>query len=192
MKTITRKTLETDIECTMSFEPLQIKIDSGIGFLDHMLHAFTKHSGIGLQLSCKGDLHIDDHHTVEDIALTMGTCFHELLMETTQLKGIKRFGLCYCPLDESLSRCVIDISGRPSCHVQMEFKREKVGNLSTEMVPHFFESFATNAKLTLHLDVLKAGNTHHVVESAFKAFARALKDACLIVGGDIPSTKGSL
>jgi imidazoleglycerol-phosphate dehydratase len=159
-----------------------------------MIHALAKHSKWSLTLNCKGDLYIDDHHTTEDVGLALGTCFEKaLLVQSPGLKGIQRFGSAYCPLDEALSRCVVDISGRPSSHVDLQLKREMIGQLSTEMIPHFVESFAQNAKLTLHLDVLKGVNDHHKAEASFKAMALALKQAVALTGDtSVPSTKGTL
>ncbi|KAJ3079825.1 imidazoleglycerol-phosphate dehydratase, partial [Quaeritorhiza haematococci] len=150
-----------------------------------MLHALAKHSRWSLKLTCKGDLHIDDHHTAEDCALALGQAWKTALGEP---RGIKRFGYAYAPLDEALSRAVVDISGRPFADVNMGLKREKIGDLSTEMIPHVFQSFASTAGITLHVDVLKGFNDHHRAESAFKALAIALRDAIAPTGTtDIPS-----
>lgn len=167
---VERKTLETDIKISLNLlEPSQyqeqkINVSTGIGFLDHMIHALAKHSKWSLDLTCRGDLHIDDHHTTEDTALALGSCFiNALKTRSPGLKGIKRFGVGFAPLDEALSRCVVDISGRPSCHSDLQLKREKIGELSCEMIPHFFESFASTAGLTLHVDVLK-GNLANIAD----------------------------
>ncbi|KAJ2991571.1 imidazoleglycerol-phosphate dehydratase [Globomyces sp. JEL0801] len=197
---IERKTLETHVKISLSLlQPAQyheqsIDISTGIGFLDHMLHALAKHSKWSLKLSCVGDLHIDDHHTTEDTGLALGTCFAKALQSLApNMKGIQRFGTAFAPLDEALSRCVIDISGRPSAHIELHLQREKIGELSTEMIPHFFESFASTAGITLHVDVLKGKNDHHRAEASFKAMALALREATKFTGGnDIPSTKGTL
>lgn len=168
----------------------EISINSGIGFLDHMFHALAKHSGWSLNLTCKGDLHIDDHHTAEDCALALGSAFNEAL---GHVSGIKRFGSAFAPLDEALSRAVVDISNRPFAGIQLDLKREFIGTLSCEMVPHVLESFAQNARLTVHVDCLKGFNDHHRAESAFKALALALKEAISRTGrNDVPSTKGVL
>lgn len=167
-----------------------ISVSSGIGFLDHMLHALAKHAGWSLNLQCKGDLHIDDHHTAEDCALALGTAFKDAL---GPVKGIKRFGVGFAPLDEALSRSVVDISNRPHASIDLGLKREKIGDLSCEMIPHVLESFAQNAHITLHVDCLKGFNDHHRAESAFKSLALALKDATSFTGkDDVPSTKGVL
>ncbi|KAF9915929.1 imidazoleglycerol-phosphate dehydratase [Linnemannia zychae] len=191
--TVSRKTNETDINITLSMDSAgaqSIDIDSGIGFLDHMYHALAKHSGWSLSLKCKGDLHIDDHHTAEDTAIALGMAFKKALGEP---RGIKRFGSAYCPLDEALSRAVVDISGRPHASIDLGLKREMIGTLSCEMIPHVMESFAQAAGITLHVDVLKGFNDHHRAESAFKALAVALKTAIERTGtNDVPSTKGVL
>ncbi|CAG8659145.1 20689_t:CDS:2 [Cetraspora pellucida] len=191
--TITRKTNETDIIVNLhldSIESQSIDIDSGIGFLNHMYHALAKHSGWSLNLKCKGDLHIDDHHSAEDTAIALGLAFKQALGEP---RGIKRFGYAYAPLDEALSRAVVDISGRPYADINLDLKREKIGELSTEMLPHVLSSFATSAGITLHVDVIKGKNDHHRAESAFKALAIAIKQATERTGSnEVPSTKGVL
>lgn len=192
---IQRKTNETDISIDLNIRPetQTIEIDTGIGFLDHMLHALAKHSKWSLKLICKGDLYVDDHHTTEDVGLALGTCFQKaLFVIAPNYKGIKRFGSAFAPLDEALTRCVVDISGRPSAHIDLGLKREMLGQLSCEMIPHFFTSFASTSGITLHLDCLKGINDHHKSESGFKAFALALRDAITIIGTDVPSTKGTL
>lgn len=205
---ISRKTNETSIDVHLSLDggPLEgevtsehasqstggqvISVNSGIGFLDHMLHALAKHGGWSLNLSCSGDLHIDDHHSAEDCALALGSAFREAL---GAVKGIKRFGSALAPLDEALSRCVVDISNRPYAGIDLGLKREQIGGLSCEMISHVMESFAQNAHITLHVDTLKGFNDHHRAESAFKAMALALKEAISYTGkNDVPSTKGVL
>jgi imidazoleglycerol-phosphate dehydratase len=195
--TISRKTNETQIEvsinldCTPGSQNAQvIEISTGIGFLDHMYHALAKHGGMSLTMKCKGDLWIDDHHTAEDSAIALGTAFKQALGE---VRGIRRYGTGFAPLDEALSRAVIDICSRPYCVTDLGFKREKIGDLSTEMIPHIFYSFAIASGATLHVDVLRGENDHHRSESAFKALALAIKQAIERTGGDdIPSTKGVL
>ncbi len=167
-----------------------ISVDSGIGFLDHMLHALAKHAGWSLVLSCRGDLQIDDHHTAEDCALALGSAFKQALGPT---KGVKRFGTGFAPLDEALSRAVVDLSNRPFCVANLGLKREKLGQLSTEMIPHVLQSFAQAAGITLHVECLYGDNDHHRAESAFKALAVAIKEATSKTGIDgVPSTKGVL
>ncbi|KAG2075953.1 IGPD-domain-containing protein [Suillus decipiens] len=194
--TISRKTNETQIEvsinldCTPGSQNAQvIEISTGIGFLDHMYHALAKHGGMSLTMKCKGDLWIDDHHTADD-AIALGTAFKQALGE---VRGIRRYGTGFAPLDEALSRAVIDICSRPYCVTDLGLKREKIGDLSTEMIPHIFYSFAIASGVTLHVDVIRGDNDHHRSESAFKALALAIKQAIERTGGDdIPSTKGVL
>ncbi|VEU22359.1 DEKNAAC103632 [Brettanomyces naardenensis] len=167
-----------------------ISINSGIGFLDHMIHALAKHSGWSLIVECIGDTYIDDHHSTEDIGIALGEAFNKAM---GQVKGIKRFGTGFAPLDEALSRAVVDISNRPFAVVDLGLKREKIGDLSCEMIPHFMESFATNARITMHVDCLRGFNDHHRSESAFKALAIAIREAISFTGrDDVPSTKGVL
>ncbi|KAH6569266.1 hypothetical protein BASA61_000561 [Batrachochytrium salamandrivorans] len=197
---VQRKTAETDVSIDLcilhdsQFDTQTISISSGIGFLDHMIHALAKHSKWSITLKCNGDLHIDDHHTTEDIGLALGKAFKDALAKgPANLAGIRRFGYAYAPLDEALSRAVVDISGRPSAHISLGLKREKIGDLSCEMIPHFLESFAGTAGITLHVDTLKGFNDHHRSESAFKATALALREAVSFTGAsDVPSTKGTL
>ncbi|KAH0533305.1 hypothetical protein TsFJ059_001890 [Trichoderma semiorbis] len=169
-----------------------IAINTGIGFLDHMLHALAKHAGWSMALNCKGDLHIDDHHTAEDCCLAVGTAFAKALGALT---GVARFGYAYAPLDEALSRAVVDLSNRPYAIVDLGLKREMLGQLSTEMIPHCLQSFAQAARITLHVDCLRGDNDHHRAESAFKALAVAIRMATTRVAGkegEVPSTKGTL
>ena len=188
--TVERKTKETDISLTVNIDGSGVsEISTGIGFLDHMLTALSKHGRMDLTLSCKGDLHVDDHHSVEDCGIVLGQAVKAALGD---LRGITRYGYAYAPLDESLSRAVVDISGRPFADVNLNLQRERIGNLSCEMLPHFLSSFATSAAITLHVDVLKGENDHHRAESAFKALALALRTAFKREGTDIPSTKGVL
>ncbi|GMM29250.1 imidazoleglycerol-phosphate dehydratase [Martiniozyma asiatica (nom. inval.)] len=199
-----RTTNETDIQCLISLtgEPLvlqdsikgatytgSIALNTGIGFLDHMLHALAKHAGWSLILECNGDLHIDDHHTAEDVGITLGLAFKQAL---GPVRGIKRYGVGFAPLDEALSRAVVDVSNRPFAFVELGLKREKVGDLSCEMIEHVLESFITAAGLTVHIDCLRGKNDHHRAESAFKALAVAMREALSKWGDDVPSTKGVL
>ncbi|POW22443.1 hypothetical protein PSHT_01347, partial [Puccinia striiformis] len=187
---IKRTTKETDIDLYLQLDcPIGVKqeitINTGIGFLDHMLDALAKHSGMSLRLNCKGDLHIDDHHTTEDVAIALGQAFHQALFGQNGegLKGIRCFGTGFAPLDEALARAVVDISNRPYCSTDLKLKREMIGHLSCEMIPH----------ITLHVDVLKGENDHHKSEASFKALALALKQAIEKTGSDeVPSTKGTL
>lgn len=187
---VERKTKETDISLILNLDGAgESVVNTGIGFLDHMLTALSKHGRIDLTLSCKGDLHVDDHHSVEDCGIVLGQALKAALGD---LRGIARYGYAYAPLDESLSRAVVDISGRPFADINLNLQRENIGNLSCEMLPHFLSSFATSAAITLHVDVLKGKNDHHRAESAFKALALALRAAIKREGTDIPSTKGVL
>mmetsp|Transcript_16811 Transcript_16811/g.30139 ORF Transcript_16811/g.30139 Transcript_16811/m.30139 type:complete len:907 (-) Transcript_16811:245-2965(-) len=188
---VSRKTKETSISIKLNLDGSgKSLVRSGIGFYDHMLSALSKHSGFDLCVSCEGDLEVDDHHTTEDIALALGTAFKQAVGDK---KGITRFGSAMVPLDEALSRVVVDISGRPSAHVDLGFKRGSIGAMSTEMLEHAFESFATTAGVTLHVECLKGKNDHHRAESAFKALARALRMAVKMDGSSgVPSTKGVL
>jgi len=194
---VVRQTNETQIEVSMDLDCTPgssnkqiIDISTGIGFLDHMYTALAKHAGMSLTMKCKGDLWIDDHHTAEDSAIALGTAFKQALGE---VRGIRRYGAGFAPLDEALSRAVIDICSRPYCVTDLGLKREKIGDLSTEMIPHIFYSFAVASGVTLHVDVLRGENDHHRSESAFKALALAIRQAIERTGGDdVPSTKGIL
>jgi len=188
---ITRKTLETDIEVTLLLDGEgKAEIATGIGFLDHLLTGLVKHSRFDLTLRCKGDLHIDDHHTAEDCAIALGQALDAALSDR---RGIARFGSALAPLDEALARAVVDLSGRPFASVELGLAREKLGELSCEMIPHVIASLATASRSCFHVDVLKGHNDHHKAESAFKALALALRQAVARDGGSaIPSTKGVL
>ncbi len=183
-----RITKETKINVSMDFDSKdKSSITTGVGFFDHMLDQLAKHSGIQIIVTCEGDTYIDDHHTIEDVSICLGQAFKKCLGTS---KGIRRFGYAYCPLDESLSRAVVDISGRGYASTSLLMTHEKVGDMHVEMIPHFFSSFASAAQITIHIDQIKGSNHHHMVESSFKAFAVALKSAIEIVGSDMPSTKG--
>ncbi len=189
--TISRTTRETSITVRLSLDGSgNGEIATGIGFLDHMLTALSRHAGLDLTLHAQGDLHIDDHHTVEDCGLALGEAINAALGDRS---GIARFGSAYAPLDESLARAVIDLSGRPHATVELGLQREMLGTLATENIPHFFRSLATTARLCAHLDLIRGENDHHKAEAAFKAFALALKSAVARTGyTSIPSTKGVL
>ncbi|KAK3359807.1 imidazoleglycerol-phosphate dehydratase-like protein [Lasiosphaeria hispida] len=182
----------TEGHATQASKSQTISINTGIGFLDHMLHALSKHAGWSLALACQGDLHIDDHHTAEDVCIALGYAFAQALGTPT---GLARFGSAYAPLDEALSRAVIDLSNRPFSVIDLGLKRERIGDLSTEMIPHCLQSFAQGARVTLHVDCLRGDNDHHRAESAFKALAIAIRQATSRVAGregEVPSTKGTL
>lgn len=188
---IQRKTRETDIALELDLDGSgRATVATGIGFLDHLLTALTLHSRIDLSLTCRGDLEVDDHHTVEDCAIVLGTAIDRALGDRA---GIARFGYAYAPLDEALARAVVDCSGRPFARVELGLRRERLGALSCENVPHALTSLATAARLTLHVDLLTGENDHHRAEAAFKAVALALRAAVTrTVNADVPSTKGVL
>lgn len=188
---IQRKTRETEIMVELVLDGTgEARVDSGIGFLDHMLTSLARHAHFDLELKCDGDTEIDDHHTAEDCALTLGSAIDQALSER---RGIQRFGHAYAPLDEALARAVVDLSGRPHAAIDLGLTREKLGELSCENIPHIFASMAVTARMALHVDVLKGENDHHRAEAAFKACALALRQAVQSDGGrDIPSTKGVL
>jgi imidazoleglycerol-phosphate dehydratase len=190
---VTRKTAETNIRVVVNLDGSgQSKLSTGIGFLDHMIDQIARHGLIDLDIQCTGDLHIDGHHTVEDIGITLGQAFAQAVGDK---KGIRRYGHAYVPLDEALSRVVIDFSGRPGLHMEVNFTSGMIGALDTQLVYEFFQGFVNHAGVTLHIDNLKGHNAHHQCETIFKAFARALRAALELdprAAGVIPSTKGSL
>lgn len=190
---VTRKTAETNIRVALNLDGTgQSKLATGIGFLDHMIDQIARHGLIDLDIQCEGDLHIDGHHTVEDIGITLGQAFAKALGDK---KGIRRYGHAYVPLDEALSRVVVDFSGRPGLHMDVTFTSGMIGALDTQLVYEFFQGFVNHAGVTLHIDNLKGHNAHHQCETIFKAFARALRAALELdprAAGVIPSTKGSL
>lgn len=189
--TVERTTRETTIRLTVNLDGSgQVTIDTGLGMLDHLLTALAFHARFDLVLSCEGDLEVDDHHTVEDIALALGQAIDRALGDRA---GLTRFASAYAPLDEALARVVVDLSGRPAPVVDLGLKREMLGQVATENLAHFFISFATSLRAALHVDVLRGANDHHRAEAAFKACALALRAAVLRDDVDrIPSTKGTL
>jgi imidazoleglycerol-phosphate dehydratase len=190
---VSRKTAETNIRVALNLDGSgQAKLATGIGFLDHMIDQIARHGLIDLDVQCEGDLHIDGHHTVEDIGITLGQAFAKAVGDK---KGIRRYGHTYVPLDEALSRVVVDFSGRPGLHMDVKFTSGMIGELDTQLVYEFFQGFVNHAGVTLHIDNLKGFNAHHQCETIFKAFARALRAALETdprSAGVIPSTKGSL
>jgi imidazoleglycerol-phosphate dehydratase len=187
---ITRKTLETNVTVELTLEGSgKSKIDTGIGFLDHMLTLFAFHSSFDLTVTCKGDLVVDDHHTVEDVGLALGQAMKQALGNK---KGIKRYASIFVPMDESLCRIALDISNRPTLVYQVNFERNKLGTMDTQNFKEFFKSFVNEAGLTLHAEVLYGENDHHKIEAIFKGCARALKEAVSIISSDLPSSKGVL
>ena len=190
---VTRQTAETKIRVALNLDGTGLsKLDTGIGFLDHMLDQSARHGLIDLDIACEGDLHIDGHHTVEDIGITLGQAVAQAVGDK---KGIRRYGHAYVPLDEALSRVVIDFSGRPGLQMDVHFTSGMLGSLDTQLVFEFFQGFVNHALVTLHIDNLKGVNAHHQCETIFKAFARAVRMALELdprSAGVIPSTKGSL
>ena len=185
-----RKTKETEIIASVNLDGEgRSEIKTKIGFFDHMLEQIARHGNIDLELSVKGDLHIDTHHSIEDTGIALGKAFAKALGDK---KGITRFSSVLVPLDETLVRAVVDISGRPYLYTDLPFTREMVGDFPSEMVVEFMRAFAFNAGITLHLEILHGKNCHHQVEAVFKALARALKEAVKIESDKIPSTKGVL
>jgi len=190
---VTRNTAETQIRVAINLDGTgAAKLATGIGFFDHMLDQIARHGLIDLDIDAKGDLHIDGHHTVEDVGITFGQAMAKAVGDK---KGLRRYGHAYVPLDEALSRVVIDFSGRPGLHMRVDFKSGMIGALDTQLVYEFFQGFSNHAGVTLHIDNLHGDNAHHQCETIFKAFARALRMALEIdprAAGVIPSTKGSL
>ena len=188
-----RKTNETDIKVSLElYGNGKANIDTGVPFLDHMLDQIARHGLMDLTISCQGDTDIDDHHTVEDIGITLGQAFAEAVGDK---KGLTRYGHSYVPLDEALSRVVIDLSGRPGLDLGVKFTRDRVGSFDLDLIREFFQGFVNHSLVTLHIDNLKGINSHHQAETVFKAFGRALRMATTPdarQSGVIPSTKGSL
>ncbi len=191
--TIERKTTETDISVSLTLDGSgAFDVKTGVGFFDHMLEQLARHALFDLKVRAKGDLHIDDHHTVEDVGIALGRAFSEAFGEGT---GVRRYGSCLLPMDEALTRVALDISRRPFLVWNVDFPTQKIGTFDTELVREFFTAFAMNAGLTLHVDSLAGANSHHICESAFKALARSLRDALEIDprrADASPSTKGVL
>ena len=189
---LSRKTKETDISVSLNIDGAgKAQINTGVGFFDHMLEGFSKHGFFDLKLQCEGDLEVDCHHTIEDCGIVLGNAIKEAVGDK---KGIKRFGSCILPMDETLVLCAIDLSGRPYLVFDGEFTAERVGYMDTEMVKEFFYAISYSAGMNLHIKVLNPGNNHHMIEAMFKAFARALDEATTYDPRitDILSTKGSL
>jgi imidazoleglycerol-phosphate dehydratase len=189
---VRRKTKETDVRVSLNLDGLgQSRIATGIAFLDHMLELFARHGLFELEVECHGDLEIDDHHSVEDIAISLGQAFAQALGDKA---GIARYGFAIVPMDEAAARACVDLSGRFYLVYEVETRRQMIGNFSVELAEHFWRSFAESARCNLHIDLLRGRNTHHILEATFKATARALRQAterdARVVG--IPSTKGVL
>ena len=190
---INRKTSETEVFIKINLDGKgSSSLSTGLPFLEHMLDQIARHGVIHLDIKAKGDLQIDDHHTIEDIGITLGQAFSKALEDK---KGIRRYGFSYVPLDEALSRVVLDFSGRPGLFMNVKFSKETVGGMDVGMFEHFFQSFCNHAHVTLHIHNLSGENTHHQIETIFKAFGKALRMAIELdprSEGVIPSTKGSL
>jgi imidazoleglycerol-phosphate dehydratase len=190
---IKRDTLETQVRVRLDLDGSgKGQLHTGVPFLDHMLDQVARHGLIDLEVQAAGDLHIDAHHTVEDVGITFGMALDKALGDR---KGIRRFGHSYVPLDEALSRVVVDFSGRPGLHYRVEFPKERIGQFDVELFPEFFRGFVNHAKVTLHVDSLKGVNGHHIAETVFKAFGRALRMALELddrMRDILPSTKGTL
>ena len=191
--TISRKTAETEIEVSLTLDGTgEYAMQTGIGFFDHMLDQLARHSLIDMNVQCKGDLHIDDHHTVEDVGIAIGQALGQALGDK---RGIRRYGACLLPMDDALVRCALDLSGRPFLVWNVDLPTAKIGTFDTELVREFFQALATHAGITLHVDMLHGINSHHIAEAVFKAVARALREAVESdprKGDAIPSTKGML
>ncbi len=187
---IARKTAETDVSLTLSLDGTgKADVQSGCGFLDHMLTLFAAHSGYDLTLRCKGDTQVDDHHSVEDIGICLGAAFREALGDK---KGIARYGDIILPMDEALILCAVDLSGRATLCVDLQFRARKVGTFDTELCEEFLAAFVRESRMTLHVRQLAGRNTHHIIEGVFKALGRTLSKATAVTGDAIPSTKGVL
>lgn len=191
--TISRKTAETEIDVSLTLDGAgKYDMSTGVGFFDHMLDQLARHSLIDMDVRCKGDLHIDDHHTVEDVGIAIGQALTQALGDK---RGIRRYGSCLLPMDDALVRAALDLSGRPFLVWNVDLPTPKIGTFDTELVREFFQALSTHGGITLHVDLLHGVNSHHIAEAAFKAVARALRDAVEAdprKGDAIPSTKGSL
>jgi imidazoleglycerol-phosphate dehydratase len=190
---VTRNTLETKITVRINLDGTgKGALNTGVAFFDHMLDQIVRHGLIDLDIHCEGDTHIDDHHTVEDVGITLGQAFAKALGDK---KGVRRYGHAYVPLDEALSRVVVDFSGRPGLHYHVVYTRARIGNFDVDLAREFFQGFVNHAGVTVHIDNLRGDNAHHQCETVFKAFARALRMAAEFderAAGTIPSTKGAL
>jgi imidazoleglycerol-phosphate dehydratase len=185
-----RKTKETDVNLSLNLDGVgKYEIDTSVGFLDHMLSHLAKHSKIDLTLKAKGDLNVDAHHTIEDIAICLGECLVKALGDK---KGITRYGHSSVPMEEAMANVSIDLSGRSSCVYNVEYRTDKIGDFDVECLEEMLRSFANNGKFNLHINVPYGTNSHHIAEAIFKALGQALAEAVKIVGKDIPSTKGTL
>ncbi|WP_406537285.1 imidazoleglycerol-phosphate dehydratase HisB [Methanobrevibacter sp.] len=186
---VSRKTSETDINIKMNLDGTgEYDISTGVNFFNHMMESFSKHSMVDLDIQATGDIEIDDHHTVEDIGILLGEAFYEAIGDK---KGIKRMAHAIVPMDDSVATVAIDISGRSYCNMSLDFKNEKIGDMTADVIIHFFESFASSAKLNIY-GTVEGANDHHKAEAVFKAFAKSIKEAIKVEHDQIPSTKGVL
>ena len=186
---VSRKTSETDINIKMDLDGIgEYNISTGVNFFNHMLESFSKHSMVDLDVQATGDIEIDDHHTIEDIGILLGEAFDEAIGDK---KGIKRMAHAIVPMDDSVATVAIDISGRSYCNMNLDFKNEKIGDMTADVVIHFFESFASSAKVNIY-GTVEGANDHHKAEAVFKAFAKSIKEAIKVEHDQIPSTKGVL
>ncbi|TVZ37536.1 imidazoleglycerol-phosphate dehydratase [Alteromonadaceae bacterium 2753L.S.0a.02] len=190
---VSRDTLETQISVAINLDGNgTASFNTGVPFLEHMMDQIARHGLIDMEVRCKGDTHIDDHHSVEDIGITLGQAMNQAVGDK---RGVRRYGHAYVPLDEALSRVVIDFSGRPGLVMNVPFTQKRVGSFDTELFWEFFQGFVNHAGVTLHIDCLRGHNAHHQIETVFKAFGRALRMALEVdprLGGAMPSTKGTL
>jgi imidazoleglycerol-phosphate dehydratase len=185
-----RKTQETDIQCRLNLDGQgQYDIDTGVGFLDHMLCHVSKHGKLDLTIKAAGDLEVDAHHTVEDVGICLGQCLNEALGDK---KGIQRYGFASVPMEDALANVSLDLSGRPFCVYRADYRTEKIGDFDVELIEEFLRAVINVGKLNLHVNVPYGTNSHHVAEAIFKALGQALHRAVAVVGSDIPSTKGTL
>ena len=187
---IARKTNETDITLTICLDGRGVSaIQSGVGFLDHMLTLLARHGRLDLELTCRGDTQVDDHHSVEDIGIALGDAVAQALGEK---RGVRRYASLHLPMDEALILCAVDLSGRPCLRYTAQLPAQKVGDFDTELAQEFFQALANTALMSLHIRQLDGVNTHHIIEGLFKALGRALREAVAVTGGALPSTKGVL
>ncbi|MFP4143652.1 MAG: imidazoleglycerol-phosphate dehydratase HisB [Phycisphaeraceae bacterium] len=188
----TRRTRETDITLELTLDPAsagEYQHETGVGFFDHMLDHIARHGRLGLRIDAEGDLHVDDHHTVEDVGIVLGQALEQALGDK---KGIERYGFASVPMDEALARVSLDLSGRPALVMDAPFTSDRIGTFDVQLVREFFAAVAQAGRFACHIEVVRGENDHHIAEAIFKAFGRALRDAVRITGDAVPSTKGSL
>ena len=186
---ISRKTNETDVRVSIDLDGVACSVSTGIGFFDHMLEQLSRHGGMGLEIACTGDLHVDGHHTVEDVGLALGEALRAALGDK---RGIERYGTALIPMDEALILCAVDLSGRPCLRYSAQIPAQRVGDFDTELAREFMQALSNAGGFALHIRQLDGVNSHHIIEGMFKALARALKTAVAVTGSALPSTKGVL